>query len=811
MNPFPILITDTFEKSLPRAEKEEILGQVAAFAKDYQESKQHPKRLVHYGIDKVEGHTPLKEVWKFKISKGDRVLFVKGKHIPWHTSGYEQALVFLAYCTHDEQIRRARSQNKTGEILSIDDFSDQLAKKIDYDPEYSSTKVFKYLDIHSLIHVGELKGIFYLNEEQSDYVNKDYSPALLFGSAGSGKTTIGVYKMVGLMKQNSGVRIGYFTYSEKLLNTAKKIYQTVLANEVAPEVEISTDNAIDFYSIKDFLKYYTGVKKIVEYESHGAFEGFKTWCNALKIQPKYKKFIEKAGLFEIWKDIRGLIKGFANVDWRVNIRTGKEGLLSLEDYLTLKRQYTKFTLEERVVLYELCLSYMEWLEEKNLYDENDLSRMLLNKEESLPKYDWIIIDEIQDLTEVQIALLYSLLKEKANMLISGDYHQTITPTYFDTRRIKSLLIKEHLEVYDLPLQNNYRNPKMVVEAANKIGQLRQQVFGKDKRNDKEEHARCEEVGGIFLLENKSEKIKLLQTALEKAYVYIVVPNEEEKSDLEALLEVKEGIYTVGEIKGLENEYIIGVNFFKAYTKEWQHLLRVIKGDEIQEETSLDRHLFNSLYVTLTRATKYVCLVDEFDPELIDILFKDKKILNKFDEESFNLSKKSTQEERYRSAYKLEEAEHYEAAMKYYRKLTLPVAKEAIIRCQAGVLCKTGDYEKAADLYLEIGHMREVIHCYKMVGNKEQYLKYLLLYDPKNFTREFLLNKDVSYEKEIKPYLKEQDIKEKLEQLCKELYHKKLEHDVEEKQLLIWEIEEMSEKVKKAIHQLKEEGYGRETT
>lgn len=39
MNPFPILITDTFEKSLPRVEKEEILGQVANFAKDYQQSK----------------------------------------------------------------------------------------------------------------------------------------------------------------------------------------------------------------------------------------------------------------------------------------------------------------------------------------------------------------------------------------------------------------------------------------------------------------------------------------------------------------------------------------------------------------------------------------------------------------------------------------------------------------------------------------------------------------------------------------------------------------------------------------------------
>ena len=69
MNLFPILITDTFEKSLPRAEKEEILDQVVNFARDYQESKQHPERLARYGIDKVEGHTPLKEVWKFKISK----------------------------------------------------------------------------------------------------------------------------------------------------------------------------------------------------------------------------------------------------------------------------------------------------------------------------------------------------------------------------------------------------------------------------------------------------------------------------------------------------------------------------------------------------------------------------------------------------------------------------------------------------------------------------------------------------------------------------------------------------------------------
>ncbi|MBU3810489.1 MAG: AAA family ATPase [Candidatus Niameybacter stercoravium] len=807
MKHFPILITETFEKSLSRAEKEDILSQVATFSRDYEESKGHPERLAKYGLDKVEGRTYLKEVWKFKVSKGDRILFVKGKHIPWNSEGYDDALVFLAYCSHDEQIRKARNKTQTGEILTLDGFADHIAQNMVYDPEINSSKVFKYLDIHTLIQVEDLKGIFYLNEEQVSYVNKDYSPGLLFGTAGSGKTTIGIYKMIGLMKQNTGLRIGYFTYSSKLLSAAREIYETVLANEVPKTSSIGSSNQIDFYSMKDFLKYYTQKKQIIEYEGHGHFIGFRDWCNALKIQPQYKRFIEKAGFFDIWKDIRGLIKGFATVNWDVNVEQGKEGILSLESYLALKSQYTGFNKEERKILYEICLRYMEWLEAENLYDENDLSRMLFLERARLPKYDWLVIDEVQDLTEVEIALLYSLLQNKANILISGDYYQTITPTYFDTRRIKSLFIKNHLTAYDLPLQNNYRNPKVIVDTVNHIAKLRQQIFGIDKRNDKEEYVRCETEGDIFLMSQKDEKIKLLQIALEKAYVYIIVPNEEEKRLLEMQLEVDSGIYTVSEIKGLENEYIIAVNFFKAYERQWDHLLELIKGHRDREETYLDKHIFNSLYVALTRATKYVCLVDDFNRELIELLFKEKKVLERFDEESFNLAKKSTQLERYRSAYKLEELEHYEAAINYYKKLTLPEAKEAILRCQAGLLAESGEYEEAAKLYLDIDYMEKVIYCYKMAENKENYFKYLLLYAPKRFKREYLLNPKVNYEDEVKPYLLSDEVKESLQKMCKEMYVHKLEQEIEDKQLLIWEIESFTEKLVEKMTHLKGEADG----
>lgn len=58
--------------------------------------------------------------------------------------------------------------------------------------------------------------------------------------------------------------------------------------------------------------------------------------------------------------------------------------------------------------------------------------------DNIEKYDFIVVDELQDLTEKQIYLLYKLVKNPENVLFSGDFNQTMNATYFNTHRIKSL-------------------------------------------------------------------------------------------------------------------------------------------------------------------------------------------------------------------------------------------------------------------------------------------------------------------------------------------------------------------------------------
>ena len=121
----------------------------------------------------------------------------------------------------------------------------------------------------------------------------------------------------------------------------------------------------------------------------------------------------------------------------------------------------------------------------------------------------------------------------------------------------------------------------------------------------------------------------------------------------------------------------------------------------------------------------------------------------------------------------------------------------------------GAYEKAAQIYLQTRCIGQAIACYKMSGNQVAYFKYLLLYEEKQFIREVLLHSAIDYNSDIKPYLIEKEVKEKLERLCMNLYETKLKQQVEDKQLLIWEIESLNENLIKKVDQLKEEVDGRE--
>ncbi len=50
-------------------------------------------------------------------------------------------------------------------------------------------------------------------------------------------------------------------------------------------------------------------------------------------------------------------------------------------------------------------------------------------EQQIPLFDFVITNEIQDLTEIQIYGLIRLARNRNHLLFSGDINQTIRPTF----------------------------------------------------------------------------------------------------------------------------------------------------------------------------------------------------------------------------------------------------------------------------------------------------------------------------------------------------------------------------------------------
>ena len=209
-----------------------------------------------------------------------------------------------------------------------------------------------------------------------------------------------------------------------------------------------------------------------------------------------------------------------------------------EIYLKLDEQYCLYTLTQRELLYELTLRYQSFLLEEGKVDENDLARQFLSKlmNQGVSLFDFVIADEIQDLTEIQIYCLIRLARHRNHLLFTGDINQTIRPTYFHTGRIESILktCNTHLGFIKHQLVKNYRSTKEVVDLANQVVDLRIERLGLNKKNDYHEIPIRGEQCPIYYFDPTSpnELVKLIETGLNRHYVGIVVPDEEEKKNFE---------------------------------------------------------------------------------------------------------------------------------------------------------------------------------------------------------------------------------------------------------------------------------------
>lgn len=778
-----ILITELFLSHIPQGKESFVLQKMSQFVREYVASKFNMSVMrTGVSVREIKNNRNGLRIFKLRINKGDRILFTFDTDRV--RSEYRQAILFLDYCHHDDQAMRGRmigvSNQQVEEYLtseeSIDEFIDQQYINFDYDPNRVITRVINVETMGQLLDEREDKAVYYLNDEQFECLAPTDAPTFIFGSAGSGKTTINIHKAFILAMQP--IKIAYFTYSSYLVEDAKKLFQKIL--EESPEYRADELlKRVHFYHLNDYISQEVSIYQTVSYEQ------FRTWV--IERQPLLLKQLG-LGIYDIWKEIRGIIKGMIPKEWidyRVNMKEWslasdlvevivKKGLghvdgedlvlhaeklyeaktrfldqyelkavllmhqildqyllnhalIPKEIYLKLDEQYCLYSSSQRELLYELTLRYQMFLSAEGKVDENDMARQFLNRlmNQKVPLFDFVIADEIQDLTEIQIYCLIRLARNRNNLLFSGDINQTIRPTYFHTGRIESILktSNTHLGFIKHQLVKNYRSTKEVVDLANQVVTLRIQCLGLNKKNDYYEIPIRGEQHPIYYFDAKHplEMVKLIETGLNRHYVAIVVPDEEEKKNFERLTQQKGAVFTVEEIKGIEKDYIICYNVMTKYKTAWETIL----NQDVMYQNQY-RYYFNLLYVALTRARHHLCFIEEdMPPSLYEQFESEFLSFDTFDETELKLNQLSTDNQFYKEAQLYERRELYEQAITEYELSQLEEAKTDIARCRALMKNKEGHHVEAGHDLMHLKEYEKAALCYRQGHDRLNYLKALV--------------------------------------------------------------------------------------
>jgi hypothetical protein len=429
-------------------------------------------------------------------------------------------------------------------------------------------------------------------DEAQEAVYRLPPPLILIGSAGSGKTALALEKM----KLVPG-DVLYLTLSAYLAQHARNLYY---ANDYPADHQ----NA-DFLSLRELVEtVHVPPGREVGY---AAFRGF--------VSRHRQAFRAIADAHKLFEEFRGVLTGPAtDRPW-----------LAREDYLALGVRRSLFLDEERPLVYDLFEKYLAWLRAESLYDGNLTAQELLGR--VAPRYDFAVIDEAQDLTNIQLAFALRTLRRAGTFLLCGDSNQVVHPNFFSWANVKTLFF-EHEELapgrHVAVLRSNYRNAVEVTEVANRLLKLKLARFGSV---DRESHYLVEAIPGkagcVELLRDREAAVAELDARTGRSVKFaVVVLREDDKAEAARRFRTPL-LFSVQEAKGLEYENIILFNLVSGARADFAGIADGVSAKDLDAEIaygraadrrdkSIERYKFfvNGLYVAMTRAVKRVYVVEQ---------------------------------------------------------------------------------------------------------------------------------------------------------------------------------------------------------
>lgn len=472
-----------------------------------------------------------------------------------------------------------------------------------------------------------------LNDTQRRIVTTEDSNMLVQGVAGSGKTNVCIDKIVYSACREYRSKVLYSTFSRGLLLDTKKRVDVFRENLLQFAREFRADKIIFlgkdhkkavenrlgiFFSVNDDDKICDKVERVAAFLSDKvdymliedlyarSFPGDRKTADENYFSKVYVRDIKNHQLsgklakishlsFEIvYKEIYGLIFGSCKPEAPALV-------LSLEEYVANRRN--SFSRTECETIYQVAMDYGEHLKREGLFDNNSMSRKMLAAKIEQPPYALAVLDEVQDMTEVNLCLMKTLA---IKLFCVGDALQMINPSYFGFAYLKRLLFEKDVSSVT-ELKHNYRNTRRIADIIEELEKINVSHFGTHSFVLKGDSPETDVPTSAVYVREKRFLQELAGKRLDS--VTFVVNGLREKEALRRVLKSQE-ILTVSEIKGLERDVVVLFNVLSDNADKWHALERALINRKTADENSVYRYYFNLFYVGISRAKAHLVVYEE---------------------------------------------------------------------------------------------------------------------------------------------------------------------------------------------------------
>lgn len=468
------------------------------------------------------------------------------------------------------------------------------------------------------------KWTLFLHPDQADLVKKIFNgPARVSGSAGTGKTVVALHRAVHLAQSNPDSRILLTTFSKPLANALQMKLKLLISNmpRLAERLEVADMNTIGrrLYQAQGLRINIVSVRKLEAFISEAS-------------QRTPDHTFSQRFLLSEWQDV---------VDaWQLN---------TWEEYRDVRRLGRKTRLPEshRRKLWDIFSCVRSMMQKHQVITLSGMFSEVTQKvkQNAHPPFDYIVVDEAQDISVAQLRLLAAIVGKRENgLFFAGDLGQRIFQPPFSWKGLGVNILGR-----SRTLRINYRTSHQIRKQADLL--LDPEIADVDGNREKRNNTISVFNGPspqIKEYPNQEEEIKAVAAWLTECHnqgilpseagVFVRSENEIQRAItavesaglpytvLDEKIQFKSGhlsISTMHLAKGLEFKVVVVMACDEDAIPSMKRIEAVGDDSDLDEVYNTERHL---LYVACTRARDRL-LVTGTDPasEFVDDLLANNKV------------------------------------------------------------------------------------------------------------------------------------------------------------------------------------------